>query len=59
MHQIFAAGDVHREAMAALLLFEDAVRQEKLTSKVVEDFASYLKRARNNPGLRLRMPLPS
>jgi tetratricopeptide (TPR) repeat protein len=59
MHQIFAAGDVHREAMAALLLFEDAVRQDKLTSKAVEDLSSYLKRARNNPGLRFRVPLPS
>ncbi|HEY4591114.1 MAG TPA: hypothetical protein VIJ61_01825 [Thermoanaerobaculia bacterium] len=59
MHQIFIAGDVHREAMAALLLFEDAVRQEKLTVKVLEDLANYLKRARQNPGLRFRVPLPS
>lgn len=59
MHQIFAAGDVHREAMAALLLFEDAARQEKLTVKIVEDLASYLKRARHTPGLRFRVPLPS
>lgn len=59
MHQVFAAGDVHREAMAALLLFEDAVRQEKLTIKIVEDLAGYLKRARHNPGLRFRAPLPS
>jgi tetratricopeptide (TPR) repeat protein len=55
MHQIFAAGDVHREAVAALLLFEDAVREEKLTAKVVEDLAGYLKRARSNSGLRFRV----
>ncbi|HEX4963297.1 MAG TPA: hypothetical protein VF173_20875 [Thermoanaerobaculia bacterium] len=55
MHQIFAAGDVHREGVAALLLFEDAVREEKLTAKVVEDVAGYLKRARDNPGLRFRV----
>jgi hypothetical protein len=54
MHEIFAAGDVHREAMAALLLFEDAIREEKLTAKIVEDLAGYLKRARSNPGLRFR-----
>lgn len=54
MHQIFGAGDVHREAVAALLLFEDAVREEKLTTEVVEDLTSYLKRARSNPGLRFR-----
>jgi tetratricopeptide (TPR) repeat protein len=54
MHQIFAAGDVHREAVAALLLFEDAIREEKLTAKVVQDLAGYLKRARSNPGLRFR-----
>ena len=55
MHQIFTAGDIHREAMAALLLFEDAVREEKLTAKVVEDLAGYLRRARSNPGLRFRV----
>ncbi len=54
MHRIFAAGDVHREAMAALLLFEDAVREERLTAENVEDLAGYLKRARSNPGLRFR-----
>ena len=59
MHQIFIAGDVHREAMAALLLFEDAARQGKLTVQVLDDLASYLKRARHNPGLRFRVPLPS
>jgi tetratricopeptide (TPR) repeat protein len=55
MHKIFAAGDVHREAIAALLLFEDAVREERLTAENVEDLAGYLKRARGNPGLRFRV----
>lgn len=50
--RIFQAQDVHREAAAALLLFQEAVRQEALTVDLAEDLASYLKRARENPELR-------
>ena len=49
---IFQAQDVHREVMAALLLFQQAARQEALTVDLAEDLASYLKRARENPELR-------
>jgi tetratricopeptide (TPR) repeat protein len=52
MVQLFQAQDVHRETTAALLLFEKAVQQEALTADLVEDLASYLKRARENPELR-------
>jgi tetratricopeptide (TPR) repeat protein len=48
----FQAQDVHREVMAALLLFQQAARQEALTIDLAEDLASYLKRARENPELR-------
>ncbi|MES1245610.1 MAG: hypothetical protein ABUT39_28650 [Acidobacteriota bacterium] len=50
--RIFQAQDVDREATAALLLFQKAVQQETLTVDLAEDLASYLKRARENPGLR-------
>ena len=49
---LFQAQDVHREATAALLLFQKAVQQEELTVELAEDLASYLKRARENPELR-------
>lgn len=50
--QVFQAQDVHREVMAALLLFQEAGRRKALTVQLAEDLASYLKRARENPELR-------
>lgn len=49
---VFQAQDVHREVMAALLLFDEAARREALTASFAEDLATYLKRARENPELR-------
>lgn len=54
MHQIFAGGGVHREAVATLVLFQEAARQEMLSVEQIEDLADYFKRARNNPGLRFQ-----
>lgn len=54
MHAVFASEDIHREALAALHLFQDAVREEKLTVELIEDLAIYLKRARDNPLLQFR-----
>lgn len=59
MHEIFAAEGVHREAVAALLLFEEAARNEALTVKSVENLVDYLRRARNNPALRFRKGMGS
>lgn len=52
MREIFAAGDVHREAAAALVLFQEAARREALTAELIEEMTVYLKRARGNPELR-------
>jgi tetratricopeptide (TPR) repeat protein len=52
MHGIFGVQDVHREAAAALLLFQEAAEREALTAEWIEDLAAYLKRARENPELR-------
>jgi len=52
MHVVFAAEDVHREAVAALVLFQEAARREALTAELIEGMAVYLKRARGNPEMR-------
>jgi hypothetical protein len=41
MLPIFQAQDVHREALAALLLFQDAARRDELTVAAVTDLAAY------------------
>ena len=52
IYPIFKAQDVHREAVAALMLFQEAARQEKLTVKLVREYAKYLREARTDPSLR-------
>ena len=52
MHTLFGAQEVHREAAAALLLFQEAAEREALSAEWVEDLTAYLKRARENPELR-------
>lgn len=52
MHAIFESQEIHREAFAALLLFQEAAREERLTVERVEGFIRYFKKARVNPGLR-------
>jgi hypothetical protein len=52
MLPIFAARDVHREAVAALILAQKALEQEKATSALLGQVASFLRRARRNPALR-------
>ncbi len=54
MHDIFKAEDVHREAVAALLLFQEAARQKALTVEKLRDLSEYLKAARGNPSLRFK-----
>jgi tetratricopeptide (TPR) repeat protein len=54
MHLLFKSQDIHREAMGALLLFQEAARQDMVTIEFVEDLTAYLKRARENPRLRFK-----
>lgn len=54
MHAIFESKEIHREALAALLLFQQAARDERLTVDRVESFIRYFKRARTEPSLRFR-----
>lgn len=53
---VFEAQDVHREALAALMLFQDAARLEQLTHHFVHKLASYLEAARRNPALPFCKP---
>lgn len=52
MRVVFAAEDVHREAVAALVLFQEAARREVLTAELIEEMAVFLRRARENPEMR-------
>jgi hypothetical protein len=54
MGALFESQEIHREALAALLLFQQAAREERLTVTRVEGFVRYLKKARGNPSLRFK-----
>lgn len=54
MLPIFTSQDIHREALAALRLFQEAVLQESLTEALVRDLQSYLQVARYQPEVRFR-----
>lgn len=54
MLPIFRSQDVHREAVAALVLFQEAVREEQITAAFVRELATYLDAARTDPTLRFR-----
>jgi ATP/maltotriose-dependent transcriptional regulator MalT len=51
---IFQGLRIHREAIAALVLFQKAVQMERATVGLVRDLAAYLKNSRNNPHLPFR-----
>lgn len=53
---VFEAQDVHREAAAALMLFQDAVRAEQVTLRYVIELSRYLERARLDPTLAFQRP---
>lgn len=52
MIPLFQAQDVHRETLAALALFQEAARQDRLTVEKTLEVAAYLREARNEPELR-------
>jgi tetratricopeptide (TPR) repeat protein len=54
MIPVFQAREVCREALAALIVFQQAAELEQLTTGLVEEIAGYLRQARGNPGLRFR-----
>ena len=51
MYPIFRSQEVHRQALAALVLFKQAAMTEAATVSLAQQVADYLTRARNNPYL--------
>lgn len=51
---IFESRDVHREALATLLIFQQALLQETATVAAVKEIAEFFERARGNPAARYR-----
>jgi tetratricopeptide (TPR) repeat protein len=49
---LFLAHDIHRQALAALAVFQQAVAMDAATPGLVQQISSYLVRARKNPQLR-------
>ncbi|MES1244180.1 MAG: helix-turn-helix domain-containing protein [Acidobacteriota bacterium] len=50
--EFFKAKKVHREAIAAVLLFQEAAEQEKVTAGLVQRLKTYLSETRRRPGVR-------
>lgn len=52
MTPIFQAHAIHREALAALMLFRQAAERERVTAEFAREILSFLRKARYNPELR-------
>jgi tetratricopeptide (TPR) repeat protein len=51
---VFQSREIYQEAVASLIVFQKAAEMEQLTLGLIEEIASYLAEARNNPHLRFR-----
>lgn len=56
MLPIFRSQDVHREAIAALIVFQQAVRMERVNADLLREIQAYLRRARKDHKLRFEYP---
>lgn len=54
--EIFAEKEVHREAMAAAMLFEEAARIERVTIHLVDRLTTYYRQAERDPSLAFETP---
>ncbi len=54
MLPVFRAQDLHREARAALSLFQEAALTEQLTAQFLDRLLRYFYRAQHNPRLRFK-----
>lgn len=52
----FSSREIHREALAALSYWRQAVEAEEVCVQLVAGVAAFLKRARHNPELRFQTP---
>ena len=53
---VFHTLGIHREALAALTLFCEAVERERVSLRFLAELAGYLKRSRNDPRLAFQPP---
>jgi tetratricopeptide (TPR) repeat protein len=56
MMPIFSSRQIHREALAALIFWKQAVDAERAGTELVSGVAAFLKRARHDPDLRFEEP---
>jgi hypothetical protein len=56
MLPIIQSRDIHRDALAALAVFQRAVEMEAVSCAMVEDIAAFLRRARRAPGPAYERP---
>jgi len=56
MVPIFQSKEVHREAIAALTIFRQAVEREQATAQLAQEILAYLRKARHNPELQFEPP---
>src|SRR4030095_1506622 len=59
MMPIFSSRQIHREALAALAFWKQAVEAETAGLELVTEVASFLKRAQHDPELRFERPKKS
>jgi tetratricopeptide (TPR) repeat protein len=59
MLPVFGSQMAHQEAIAALLFFRDAARNDTATVSLIQEVADYLRRSRANPTLRFRAGVAS
>ncbi|MFL6194836.1 MAG: tetratricopeptide repeat protein [Thermoanaerobaculia bacterium] len=52
MLTVFLSHDIHRQALAALAVFQQAAEADGATQLLVQELSDYLLRARKNPALR-------
>lgn len=56
MVPIFSSLHIHREALAALAYFKQAVEMERVSLALVNEISAYLRRAEHDPSLRFQEP---
>lgn len=54
MLPIFQSCEVHREALAALIVFQQAAEMEQLSAGLLEEVSTFIQRVQTNPSLRFR-----
>jgi hypothetical protein len=56
MLPVFTSHRIHREALAALVVFREAVDRERLSTELAQNLADYLRRAAVEPHLPFQPP---